>query len=170
MALRKGTWHDWSRINEIFREELPIVPSEERRYMIQSLLDGTTVWELNNCVSAFLIADYKKYHSVAWVEYLAVEEAVKCTGIAKSLMAHFEMEAKKSGKGWVALSTFRKNTRAVGFYTKIGYEPCDDTIDEKIIFFKPLDGSANFPALTPTGAQLNPFRMRFRRILFDCVV
>lgn len=54
---------------------------------------------------------------VAWVEELAVHEAVRRRGVGARLMAAFEARASDGGARLVALAT----TRAGAFYTAIGY-------------------------------------------------
>ena len=54
---------------------------------------------------------------VAWVEELAVHEAVRRRGVGARLMAAFEDRARAEGARLVALAT----TRAGAFYTAIGY-------------------------------------------------
>ena len=54
---------------------------------------------------------------VAWVEELAVDEALRRRGVGARLMAAFEDRARAGGARLVALAT----TRAGAFYEAIGY-------------------------------------------------
>ena len=170
MSIKKATWREWRRINEIIQQELPVVTSSERRYMILALLDGTWVWKPEELVSAIVMVDNKKFPSVCWLEYLAVSHRYKGQGIGSKLLRHSENIARKNGKDWLALSTYKNNTEAIPFYEHLGFLSRPDIDDEKIVFSKSLNGNVAMPDLIPTQIHPSKIAMGVRRGIFDYLV
>jgi GNAT superfamily N-acetyltransferase len=82
-------------------------------HLLVAEIDGEVVGYLLGFVHPTFYAN----GPVAWVEELAVDEAVRRRGVGARLMAAFEDRACAGGARLVALAT----TRAAAFYTAIGY-------------------------------------------------
>jgi GNAT superfamily N-acetyltransferase len=82
-------------------------------HLLVADLDDGVAGYLLGCVHPTFYAN----GPVAWVEELAVHEAVRRRGVGARLMAAFEDRACDGGARLVALAT----TRAGAFYTAIGY-------------------------------------------------
>jgi GNAT superfamily N-acetyltransferase len=99
-------------------------PGFDRGFAAIAATPGThlLVADLDGSVSGYLLGfvhpTFYANGPVAWVEELAVDEAVRRRGIGARLMAAFEDEARAGGARLVALAT----TRAAAFYTAIGYD------------------------------------------------
>jgi GNAT superfamily N-acetyltransferase len=81
------------------------------------LLVAETDGEVVGYLLGFVHPTFYANGPVAWVEELAVHEAVRRRGVGARLMAAFEDRASAGGARLVALAT----TRAGAFYTAIGY-------------------------------------------------
>jgi GNAT superfamily N-acetyltransferase len=82
-------------------------------HLLVAEIDGEVVGYLLGFVHPTFYAN----GPVAWVEELAVHEAVRRRRVGARLMAAFEDRARAGGARLVALAT----TRAGAFYTAIGY-------------------------------------------------
>jgi GNAT superfamily N-acetyltransferase len=82
-------------------------------HLLVAEMDGEVVGYLLGFVHPTFYAN----GPVAWVEELAVHEAVRRRGVGARLMAAFEDRARADGARLVALAT----TRAGAFYAAIGY-------------------------------------------------
>jgi GNAT superfamily N-acetyltransferase len=82
-------------------------------HLLVAELDG----EVAGYLLGFVHPTFYANGPVAWVEELAVHEAVRRRGVGARLMAAFEDRARTGGARLVALAT----TRAGAFYAAIGY-------------------------------------------------
>ena len=78
-----------------------------------------------------------------WVYYLAVAEAYRRRGVARSLMAAAEEWLRERGVPALHLMVRAENTEALGFYDRLGYGTA-----EVVIRAKRLDGRT-MPAARP---------------------
>lgn len=83
----------------------------------------------------FLISDENKVSGCvmgtfngrrAWVYHLAVDPSVQNKGWGKALMNKVEESFKKIGGKRVLLGVFKENSKALGFYKKVGYTEVND--------------------------------------------
>ena len=78
-------------------------------------------WKEKICgVAALGIED-----ETGWVRWVYILRDHQRRGIGTALLLHLEDEAKKKGLTQLRLHVLEKDSRAVNFYKKLGYEPID---------------------------------------------
>lgn len=92
------------------------------------------VCEDNNAVAGIIVLDEnqaEEYKSIQWVHNegphlimhrLAVDPQVQGKGIARRLIVFAEDYAARNGYKSIRLDTYNKNARALGLYSRLGYD------------------------------------------------
>ncbi|MRN56053.1 GNAT family N-acetyltransferase [Paenibacillus sp. LC-T2] len=92
------------------------------------------VCEDNNAVAGIIVLDEnqaEEYKSIQWVQNegphlimhrLAVDPQVQGKGIARRLIIFAENYAEHNGYKSIRLDTYNKNARALGLYSRLGYD------------------------------------------------
>jgi len=70
------------------------------------------------CGGVALFADF------AEVKRMYVREAARGRGVAEALLARIEREAREAGLFWLRLETGTRQTAALTFYRRAGFQPC----------------------------------------------
>jgi ribosomal protein S18 acetylase RimI-like enzyme len=85
------------------------------------------VGESDGTVLGFVLVvereDYFTHERLAHVEDLALDPAAEGRGLARRLMDEAEAWARGRGYGRITLNVWAQNTRAIGLYQRLGYQP-----------------------------------------------
>jgi len=77
------------------------------------------VAEIDRVVAGTVMAGYDGHRG--WINYLAVDPAVRRRGIARALMAEAERLLRERGCPKINLQVRKDNVQAVAFYERIGF-------------------------------------------------
>lgn len=114
----------WRTAGEICRADHHLLLPALESLPAEALL---LVAEVEARVVGFVFAaereDYFTHEVVVHVEDLALDPAAEGRGLARGLMEAVEAWARGRGRRRVSLNVWAQNTRAIGLYQRLGYQP-----------------------------------------------
>ncbi len=100
-------------------------------YTIIAEADGKPIGYLNGSIDNFGYR-YPQLQKVAVIENVGVIPEYQNKGIGKLLMEDFKKWAKENKAIQIQLTSFSKNTQALDWYKKLGFEPSDIILQKDI--------------------------------------
>lgn len=115
---------------ERFPKDTPKYSVTEVQGLIQNPQMTVWVYEHNEHVEGYLIGWMDG--DVFFVDDICVNEAARGLKIGHQLMTHLETQTETAPFTEVRLNVWTKNTAAINFYEKEGYEPLKYVLTKKI--------------------------------------